>query len=136
MGQFALAGIALASGVAAAGMQYRTGKLQQIQYKQEAKQEADSAKQREIDRKRNLLRALASQNASAAASGADFSGSLSNLAKVDIEEAATDLAVDSVNSSRRSRALRLSAREASQAGTAAAAGSLLDSAGKAYDTLG
>lgn len=136
MGQFALAGITLASGLAAAGMQYRTGKFQQIQYKQEAKQEADQAKQREIDRKRNLLRALASQNAQAGAVGAEFSGSLANIARVDIEEAATDLAVDSVNSARRQRALRLSATEASRAGTAAAAGSLLDSARTGYKDLG
>lgn len=136
MGQFALAAIALGSGALAAGMQYRSGKLQQIQYKQEAKQEADSAKQREIERKRNLLRALASQRASAAAMGAEFSGSLANIAQVDIEEAATDLAVDSVNSARRQRALRLSGREASAAGTAAATGSLLDSADNAYDKLG
>ena len=136
MGQFALAALAIGSGVVAAGMQYRAGKAQQIQYKQEAKQEGDQAKQREIERKRNLLRALASQNAAAGASGADFSGSLANIAKVDIEEAATDLAVDSVNSARRQRALRLSGKEASVAGTGAAAGSLLDSANNAYDKLG
>lgn len=136
MGQFALAAVALGSGALAAGMQYRAGKLQQIQYKQEAKQEGDAAKQREIDRKRNLLRALASQRAAAGASGAEFSGSLANLAKIDIEEAATDLAVDSVNSARRQRALRLSGKEASNAGTARAAGSLLDSADNAYDKLG
>lgn len=136
MGQFALAAIAIGSGALAAGMQYRSGKLQQIQYKQEAKQEADSAKQREIDRKRNLLRALASQNATAAAMGADFSGSIENIAKNDVEEAATDLTVDQANAARRQRVLRLSGNEAATAGTAAAAGSLLDSAGKAYDKLG
>lgn len=136
MGTFALAAIALGSGALAAGAQYRSGKQQEIQFKLEAKQEGDSAKQREIERKRNLLRALASQRASAAAMGAEFSGSLGNLAKVDIEEAATDLAVDSVNSARRQRALRLSGTEASRAGTAAAAGSLLDSANTAHDKLG
>lgn len=136
MGQFALAAIALGSAGLAAGMQYRSGKMQEIQYKQEAKQEGDAARQREIDRKRNLLRALASQNASTAAMGAEFSGSISNIAKVDIEEAATDLAVDGVNAARRQRALRLSAREASNAGTARAAGSLLDAADNAYDKLG
>lgn len=136
MGQFALAAIALGSGALAAGMQYRSGKLQEIQYKQDAKQEGDAAKQREIDRKKNLLRALASQRASAAAAGAEFSGSLANIAKVDIEEAATDLEVESVNSSRRQRALRLSGREAANAGSYAAAGSLLDSGTNAYDKLG
>ena len=136
MGVFALGAIAIGSGVIAAGAQYRSGKQQEIQFKMEAKQEGDSAKQREIERKRNLLRALASQRASAAAMGAEFSGSLGNLAKVDIEEAATDLAVDSVNSARRQRALRLSGTEASRAGTAAAAGSLLDSANTAHDKLG
>lgn len=136
MGTFALAAIALGSGVLAAGAQYRAGKQQEIQYKQEAKQEGDSAKQREIERKRNLLRALASQRATAAAMGAEFSGSLANIAQVDIEEAATDLAVDSVNSARRQRVLRLSGSEASRAGTVAAAGSLLDSADNAYDKLG
>jgi hypothetical protein len=136
MGQFGLPAIALASGALAAGMQYRSGKIQQIQYKQEAKQEGDQARQREIERKRNLLRALASQRASAAAAGAEFSGSLLNAARVDIEEAATDLSVDQVNAARRQRALRLAGTESSRAGIAAAGGSLLDSGYKAYEKLG
>jgi hypothetical protein len=136
MGTFALAAIALGSGALAAGAQYRAGKVQEIQYKQEAKQEGDQSRQREIDRKRTLLRALASQRASAAAAGADFSGSLANIAEVDIEEAATDLLVDQVNAGRRQRALRLAGRESSRAGTTAAAGSLLDSGVNAYEKLG
>lgn len=136
MGVFALGAIAIGSGALAAGMQYRAGKQQEIVYKQEAKQEGDQAKQREIDRKRNLLRALASQRASAAAMGAEFSGSLGNIARVDIEEAATDLAVEGVNSARRQRALRLSGTEASRAGTVSAASSLLDTADKAYGSMG
>jgi len=136
MGTFALAAVALGSGVLAAGSQYRAGKVQEIQYKQEAKQEGDQARQREIDRKKNLLRALASQRATAAAMGADFSGSIANIAEVDIEEAATDLTVDQVNAARRQRALRLAGSEASRAGTVSAASSLLDSGANTYGSLG
>jgi hypothetical protein len=136
MGAFALAAVALGSGALAAGQQYRAGKQMQIQYKQEAAQEGDQARQREIERKRNLLRALASQRASAAASGANMEGSLANLAQVDIEQAANDLEYDTVNSSRRGRVLRSAGREAVQSGTIAAGASLLDSGVNTYKSLG
>lgn len=136
MGTFALAAVALGSGVLAAGQQYRAGKQMEIQYKQEAAQEGDQARQREIERKRNLLRALASQRASAAASGANMEGSLANLARVDIEQAATDLEYDQTNTSRRGRVLRGAGREAVRSGTIAAGASLLDSAQNSYKALG
>lgn len=126
MGTFALAAATIGFGALSAAQQYRSGKQIEVQYKQEAKQEGDQARQREIDRKKNLLRALASQNAAAGASGADFTGSLENLARTDIEEASTDLEVDQVNSSRRGRVLRASGREAATAGTIQAGASLLD----------
>lgn len=135
MGQFALVAFALGSSALAAGATYRRGKIEQLQYKQQAAQEGDAAKQREIDRKRNLLKALASQRATAAALGAEFSGSLSNLAQVDIEEAATDLSVDQLNSARRQRALRLASSESARAGTVQAGASLLDTGVKTYGGL-
>jgi hypothetical protein len=121
MAQFvpvALAVVSAGAGVAAAAQQRRAGKMQEFQYKEQAKQEGDAARQREIDRKRNLLRALASQNAGAGASGADMAGSLQNIARVDIEDAADDLSIDRVNS-----------------GNIAAAGSLLDTANSTYKSL-
>jgi hypothetical protein len=139
MGAFApilLAVTTVASGAASAALQRRSGKLQEIQYKENAKQEGDAAKQREIDRKRNMLRALASQNAAAGASGADFAGSLQNIARVDIERAATDLNTDRTNTSRRTRVLNASGKEAARSGDIAAAGSLIDTAGQAYKNLG
>lgn len=136
MGQFALLAVTLGSSALAAGQQYRSGKQQQIVHQQEAKQEGDQARQREIDRKRNLLRALASQRATAAASGANMEGSIENLARVDIEQAATDLETDSVNVARRGRALRSAGREAAKAGALRAGGSLLDSAATGYENWG
>lgn len=136
MGQFALIAVALAGTGLAAAQQYRSGKLQEYQFKAEAAQEGDAARQREIDRKRNLLRALASQRASAAAGGADFSGSLGNLARVDIEQAATDLEYDKVNTGRRTRVLRASGKEAAKAGELAAGASLLDGASRTYRAQG
>ena len=139
MGQFVPIALAIASaagGVAAAVQQRNTGKLQEFQYKEQSKQEGDAARQREIDRKRNLLRALASQNAGAGAAGAEFSGSIQNNARVDIERAAEDLGVDSLNTSRRTRVLNASGREARRAGNVAAAGSLLDTANTTYKNLG
>lgn len=139
MAQFipvALAVVSAGAGVAAAAQQRRTGKLQEFQYKEQEKQEGDSARQREITRKQNLLRALASQNAGAGAAGVSMEGSIKNLARVDIEQAASDLEIDSANSARRGRVLRASGREASQAGNIAAAGSLIDTANTAYKNLG
>ncbi len=136
MGQFALAAVALGSGVLAAGAQIRSGALQEYQFKEEAAQEGDAAKQREIDRKRNLLRALASQRAGAAAGGAEFSGSLGNLARVDIEQAATDLEYDKTNTKRRQRVLKASGREAVKGAELAAGGSLIDSGKKGYEAFG
>jgi hypothetical protein len=136
MGAFAAAvpyileGATVAAGVYSAVQQRNAGIQQQFQYKEQAAQEGDAARQREIDRKRNLLRALASQNAAAGANGISFDGSAANLARVDIEQSNSDSLIDNVNSGRRGRVLQMGGREARRSGDLAAAGSLLDTVKK------
>jgi hypothetical protein len=133
---YVLGAVSVGAGVYSAVQQRQAGQMQAVQYAQEGKQEADSARQKEIDRRKTLLRALASQNAAAGAAGASMEGSLGNLARVDIEAANNDLLTDSVNSSRRSRVLRASGREALGAAGARATGSLIDSANAGYRNFG
>jgi hypothetical protein len=142
MGQFAAAipyivgAASIGSGVYSAMQQRASGQEIALQYKETEKQEGDAARQREIDRRKNLLRALASQNAEVGAAGAEFSGSIGNAARVDIEQAADDSLVDEVNVARNARVARLSGREARRAGNARAATSLVDSAYTGYKRLG
>lgn len=140
MGQFAaaipyvLGAVTAAAGVYSAKQSYEAGKEQAAQYKQQELQEGDAARQREIQRRRGLLRALASQNASAGAAGLNLEGSLQNIVKNDIEEAASDILVERAGAALRGRVLRSSASEASKAGAARATSSLVDTANSTYQT--
>lgn len=125
---YIVGGLTIASGVVAAKSANDAGKAQAQQFKQEALQEGDAAREREIERKRNLLRAISSQNASAAAGGAQFSGSILAAAERDIQQSRGDSLLDSVNTGRKTRMLEASAKEARRAGRAQATTSLLSSA--------
>lgn len=133
---YVLGAASVAAGAYSAYEQKKAGQQQAFQFKQEAKQEADSAREREITRRKTLLRALASQNAAAGAAGAELSGSLGNIVVKDIEEANNDLLIDNVNTSRRTRVLRGSAREAIGSANARAVGSLIDSGVSTYRSFG
>lgn len=133
---YIVGGLTVASGVVAAKSARDAGKAQAAQYQAEAVQEGDAARQREIERKRNLLRAISSQGARAAAGGAQFSGSLETIARNDISQASNDLLVDKVNTIRKTRALKAGAKESVRAGNAQAAVSLLDTASKTYKAFG
>lgn len=142
MGAFAAAipyivqGVTVASAVVAAGRMRRAGAEQEIQYKQAALQEGDDAREQQIQRRRQLLRALASQTASAGAGGVEFSGSIATAARRDIEDAASDSLISDVNSKRKTRMLMASGRASRRAGDIAAASSILDSGVSAYKELG
>lgn len=123
----------VASGVMASAQARSAGQAQKDQYTAEARQEADAARQREIERRRALLTSLSSQNAAAAASGVSLPTAVANR---DIKYFSSDLLYDRANTSRRTSILSTAGNNAVRAGNAAAAMSLLDTAQKAYSTYG
>lgn len=122
-----------AAGVYSAVETHNAGVEASNQTKMQARTEADAAAQRENDRRRNLLRALASQNASAGAAGVETSGSLGGIIKSDIKYAQNDLSIDAANSSAQQQALASQARAERRSADAKATVSLLDTAGKVYN---
>ena len=122
-----------ASVVAAGAAGYQTmqaGQAAKAQYKEQARQEADSARQREIDRRRDLIRALASQNATAGATGVSTRAGtgLAGIAQYDINQTRRDSLVDRVNTGRSRNVLLKAGKNAQTMGNIGAATSLLDSA--------
>lgn len=66
-----LGATALAGGAAAVSAK-RAGALQEIEHKRQAQEEETAARDREIERRRRLVQALASQNAEAGALGIEI----------------------------------------------------------------
>ena len=112
------------------------GAAQADQYKAQVRQEQDSSRQREIERKRDLLKALSNQNAVAGAQGVSMTGSKAAVAWKDINYAADDLLYDRVNTARSVGVLRAAARNAGRQGNLQAASSLISSGGQAYGAAG
>lgn len=133
-GGSALAGGAMVATAAAGGLAayqtYQAGSAQSAQYKLQIKQEQDSARGREIERKRSLLRALANQNAVAGAQGVAMSGAKEAIARQDIRFAADDLLTDRAATGQRVSGYRAAASNAKKAGTMGAVTSLLDTGTK------
>lgn len=122
----ALAGASAVVGLMGAKAQYDAGQIAKAESKIAAKQEADAARGREIERKRDLLRALATQGAVAGAQGVGFAGSKAAIARTDIEQARTDTMTDRVTSVTKQRILRARGKSAAQIGTLKAVSSVLD----------
>lgn len=122
------AATSVVAGVRASQMQKQAGIIQQQELKAEAAGEADAARGREIERRRALLRALSTQNATAGAGGVTTDGSVGMLARRDIEDASSDLLTDANNSAQRIRMLGLRGENARRVGSAQAATTLLDTA--------
>src|SRR5690606_7540023 len=96
-----------AAGGASALAQYRTGQLQDIQHRQQEQAEQDAARDREIERRRQLLAALASQSAEAGALGvASGVGSRAAITLTDVKRAQMDSLSDRAMTSRRALMLR------------------------------
>jgi hypothetical protein len=125
----------IAAGAGGAIMQRNAGIVQSQQMKAEAVKEGDGARQREIERKRNLLRALSHQSANAGASGVTLDGSLAGIARADIRDATNDLLVDRSNTRSRQNALRTGAKNAKRQGSLGAAVSLFDTGAKVAGQL-
>jgi len=121
------------AGVASAAQTRNIGIAESQNLQFQAKQEADKARGREIERRRALLRALADQHAKAAAGGAEFSGSLGAIAQRDIQDATNDLLIDQANAGNRIASLIAGARTARQQGRLGAYASLLDTGARAAE---
>lgn len=117
----AMAGV----GVVQAVETRNAGIAQANQYKAQIRSEGDAAKQREIDRRRDLMRALSSQNARAGALGIETGGSIGGIMATDVKEAQMDLATNSANFSLRKRDLLAAAASAKRAANWKAVSGLL-----------
>lgn len=127
---FIYLGVTAAAGAASAIQARNAGKLQQIEYQRQAKEEEVSARDREIERRRRLVQALASQNAEAGALGIDpTTGSRRAITLEDVRLARMDDLTDRAMTSRRSVSLRSAGRSARRQGNLQAGATLLDTVG-------
>lgn len=124
------------SGYTAAQEQRRAGRFAQAQSEINAAAEGDAARQREIERKKMLRRALSSQIAQSGAQGIAFEGSTARAAQLDIADAQNDLSVDRANTKTRQRALRAQGQNARISGNAQATTTLLDTAARTLSMFG
>lgn len=122
-----------AVGVGGAVMQRNAGIAQSHQMKAQAAREGDAARQREIERKRTLLRALSNQSARAGAGGVALDGSLASIARADIRDATNDLLIDRSNTRSKQNELISGAKNARSQGNMGAAVSLFDTGVKIMD---
>lgn len=129
----ASAAVSAGVGVYSAIQTKKAGQLQAEELKSQARTEGLAAKQREIERRRSLLRALSSQNAAAGAAGIETGGSFGAIVQRQIDDNANDLLVENANTSARQRAYASRASNAVSAANSSAAVSLLDTASKTYN---
>lgn len=125
----AAVGVSAAAGVYSAYQTAQTGAQQAADLKAQARTEATAAAQKQIERRRDLLRALASQNAAAGAAGIETGGSFGGIIRRQINENSNDLLVMNAGLQTRQRTLASQASNARQSANAQAATSLLDTAG-------
>lgn len=131
----ALALFAAGTGVQIRGQQI-AGKAIQIERKQQIQQETDAARDRDIERRRRLVTALASQNAEAGALGVANSGSRSALAITDASNAARDSLTDRAMTGRRALLLKAQGKEARNQANIQSAATLMDAAATGYKAFG
>jgi hypothetical protein len=137
-----IAVIAAVTAVASAGIgaysAYQQGeaaeaaaKGQQDQLNRQAEQEEVAAKEREIDRRKRLLSAMASQNAASAASGIRaYEGSALNMLKTDVNSYEYDSIMDKGSTSSTINALKSQGQWAMYGGNVAKRTSLFKVGGK------
>lgn len=124
-----------AVGTYAAIQTKKAGDAASSEAKGQAVREADDARGREIQRRRNLVKSLAEQNAFAGATG-QSGGSLQAIARSDIRDANNDLLTDTVNSQARQRVLRSQGSNAQTQGNVSAVKSLFDTGTSIYGMRG
>lgn len=130
-----VAAASAAGAVAGAVIQRNAGIATANNAAMQARIEGDAAKQQEIQRRQNLLRALSSQNASAGAGGIETSGSVGAGIRRQINQNNNDLLSIDAGTSARQSMLASQASNARRAGNIGAAASLLDGAVKTYNAI-
>ena len=116
----------VASGVYSAQQQKAAGKAANAEAQIAANREGDAARGREIERRRALLRAIASQNAAAGAGGVAVNAATLGA---ELMYATDDLMADRSNTLQTQSLLRLQGSNAKRAGKVGAYTTLLDTAG-------
>lgn len=118
--------ISAGAGAYSAIESHKAGVAASQQAQQQATADGDQARVQEINRRRDLVKALSTQDAYAGATGQAGGGSLAAIARSDINDASNDLLTSNLNSTNRQRALRMQASSDVSAGNAKAYSSLLD----------
>lgn len=128
--EFVALGTAILAGGATAIAQRNAGAQADIDARERAQQETDAYRDREIERRRRLVSALASQNAEGGALGAAPGvGSRAAIAMSDARTAGLDSLSDRASTNRRALLMRQGGRFAKRQGNLAAGATLLDTAG-------
>ncbi len=126
----ASAAVGVYTGVQSSRLAKIAGRDAEAQSEIDAAAEEDSAKGREIRRKKNLARAISSQLNQAGGNVAFDEGTPAQIAQLDIDEAEFDRLTDTANSRQRARGRRSQGRAARFAGDTQANITLLDTAAK------
>ena len=105
---------------------YMGAQAQEMAYKQQAEQERVAAMSREVQRKKRLVSALATQNAMVGAMGITTSGSPAAIMRSDIAAGRYDQAIAAGESAARITQLQTSASAARRQGIVSAGSSLLE----------
>jgi hypothetical protein len=136
MGHFAIP-LVIAGGVLTAVAQRNAGKAESIELQQQAKQEESAAKDRELIRRRQLVRSLSTQIATFGALGVDAgTGSPASISLRDGRLADEETAIDRTRTQQQSNSLRRQAKSARRIGNLRAAGTLFATAGAAAGMSG
>lgn len=124
---FIYLGATVLSGALAYRQQRTAGKIAEFQYRDQAEQEETAARDREIERRRRLVQALASQNAEAGALGIDgATGSRRAIVLDDVRRSRMDSLSDRAMTNRRAVNLRSAGGNYRRQSNIGAATNLLD----------
>jgi len=122
---FAAAASAAVGGYSA----YQQGIVQKGEYEAQARQEQMAARDREIQRRQQLLKVLASRSVAVGAGGGTFEGTPTALVQGDFRNYSLDQASASANTAATVTRLRTAGRNAKTIGKLNAAASLIDAGG-------
>jgi uncharacterized membrane protein YebE (DUF533 family) len=117
---------AAASSAVAAYGSYQSGKAQQYEYQRQAEQEKLSARDREIERRNRLLKALSQRTVAAASSGAALEGTPSALINRDFREYSLESLSAQASSASTQAGLRAAGTNAKRIGTINAVSNIID----------
>jgi hypothetical protein len=118
--------LAAASSTVAAVSSVQAGNAQKAEFQRQAEQEKLAARDREIERKGRLLKALSSRNVAAATSGGTLEGSPAALIKSDMRQYNLESLSSSAGSASTVSGLKAAGTNAQRLGYINATSSLLD----------